>query len=41
MDFYFDEYLPPRVANAINALEEGEGFFLNDKVPVIHFIMSV
>jgi hypothetical protein len=24
MDFYFDENLPPRVANALNALEEGE-----------------
>ena len=24
MDFYFDENLPLRVANAINALEEGE-----------------
>lgn len=24
MDFYLDENLPPRVANALNALEEGE-----------------
>ena len=26
MDFYFDENLPERVANAINALEEGEPY---------------
>lgn len=26
MDFYFDENLPIRVANAINALEEGEQY---------------